>query len=134
MSGHGTNHKSEKDVLHTFSDFFYWFCESKSWKEEADINKTEYSQKEKELLTSIERYKKQQSILNHSKNKPNMILRIELELYIENIATYLNLDYKKERKPTNTIYRFSMEDRELQVKVLYRYGTFYTRHQALLPE
>lgn len=85
-------------------------------------------------MTSIERYKKQQSILNHSKNKPNMILRIELELYIENIATYLNVDYKKERKPTNTIYRFSMEDRELQVKVLYRYGTFYTRHQALLPE
>ncbi len=92
-----------------------------------------YSQKERELLTSIERYKKHQSALNSSNNKPNMILRIELELYIENIATYLGIDYKKERKPTNTIYHFCMEERELQVKVLYRYGTFYTRHQAILP-
>lgn len=96
------------------------------------INNLTYSQKERELLTSIERYKKHQSALNSSKNKPNMILRIELELYIENIATYLGIDYKKEREPTNTTYHFYTEERELLVKVLYRYGTFYTRHQAIL--
>ncbi|WP_455660828.1 hypothetical protein [Pradoshia sp.] len=98
------------------------------------INHMTYTQKEKELLTSIERYKKHQSALNSSKNKPNMILRIELELYIENIATYLRIDYKKERHPTHTVYHFCIEERELQVKVLYRYGTFYTRHQAIIPD
>ncbi len=54
-----------------------------------------------------------------------------MEHYIENVASSLSIDYKKELNSTNTVYYFCINESQLQLKFLFRYGTYYTRHQII---
>lgn len=92
------------------------------------IDMEEYIQIKNELLDKIESFKKQ----NLASNKI-IIKRMEIEPYIENVANSLSIDYKKDFYPTNTIYHFCFYEQQLQMKILFRYGTYYTRHQIIDP-
>lgn len=60
-----------------------------------------------------------------------MIKRMEIEPYIENVADSLSIDYKKDSYPTNTVFHFCFNECQLKLKILFRYGTYYTRHQII---
>ncbi|OCA89510.1 hypothetical protein A8L44_00735 [Bacillus sp. FJAT-27986] len=79
----------------------------------------------KELLDRLDSFKKQKLLGSH------IIKRMEMEHYIENVASSLSINYKKESNSTNTVYYFCINESQLQLKFLFRYGTYYTRHQII---
>ena len=85
-----------------------------------------YAQIERKLLDSIDSFKKQKLVCSN-----NIIKRTEIEHCIEHIANSLSIDYQKELNPTNTDYYFSVNDFQSHLKVFFRYGTYYTRHQMM---
>lgn len=84
-----------------------------------------YLQIKMELLDRLDSFKKQKLLSS------NLIKRMEIEHYIENVASSLSIDYKKELNSTNTVYYFCINECPLQLKFLFRYGTYYTRHQII---
>ncbi len=78
------------------------------------------------LLDQVDTFKKQK-LLNS-----NSIKRIEIELYIENLARSMSIEYKKEMHSTNTVYYFCIDESQIQMKILFRYGTYYTRHHVIV--
>ena len=78
------------------------------------------------LLDKIDTFKKQKLL------DSNSIKRIEIELYIENLAHSMSVKYKKEMHSTNTVYYFWIDESQIQMKILFRYGTYYTRHHVIV--
>lgn len=72
---------------------------------------------------------KKRSSLSES---PNTIKKKEIESHLEEYATEQGIPYKKQSKPTKTIYNFSFEDKEVFVEFFYRYSHYYTRHSITL--
>ena len=90
------------------------------------IEQEKCMQIQKQILEEIESFKRTKLL-----SSINIIRRIEIEQWIEIVATSLSLEYKKELNPTNTVYYLYINDTPSQLKVFFRYGTFYTRHQII---
>ena len=107
----------------SFSDFFY--RQGRIKQGVVAIKQEKYSQLERELLREIDAFKRKK--LSTSIN----IKRSEIEQWVEIAANSLSIEYKKEPNSTNTIYYLYIEDKLSQLKVFFRYGTYYTRHQII---
>ena len=89
------------------------------------IKQEKYTQLERELLREIDAFKRKK-LLNSINIKRN-----EIEQWVEIAATSLSIEYKKEPNSTNTVYYFYINGQRSQLKVFFRYGIYYTRHQII---
>ena len=89
------------------------------------IKQEKWTQIEKQLLGEIDAFKRKKLLSSIN------IKRIEIEQWIEIVANSLSIEYKKEQNPTNTVYYFYINNTQFQMKVFFRYGTYYTRHQMI---
>jgi hypothetical protein len=89
----------------------------------------DFSQKEQILLNCIDTFIEQEQLQSE---QPATIKKKELETYIESEAESLSFPYQKKSDSIKTYYTFSLEKQELQVEILYRYQSFYTRHSTCL--
>ena len=89
------------------------------------IEQENYTQLKSDLLREIEAFKRKKLLSS------NNVKRLEIEQWIEIAATSLSIEYKKDLHPTNTIYHFNFCGKQSQMKVFFRYGIYYTRHQII---
>jgi hypothetical protein len=87
------------------------------------------SLKEQIILNCIDTFIEQEQLKSE---QPAIIKKRELETYIEAEAERLSIPCQKKSDSIQTYYTFSLEKHELQVEILYRYQSYYTRHSTSL--
>jgi len=83
---------------------------------------------ENNLTHCIDNFIKDKQLVNSEIQKPNTIMKKELETYFEACAENKGIKFQKNCEPVKTKYIFSIQGQDAEIEFYYRYGNYYTRH------
>lgn len=92
------------------------------------INNDILSAKESRLLSCIETLISEKKARNKSESSPDIVRRPELEGHLESVCKDLAIPFQKKSTPTHSRYSFTIDGKQIEFEILYRYAAYYARH------